>query len=390
MTVEANVKSSRRNFLAAGIALPAATLANVPAPARTEPPAPAGGAMPVRKLGKTGLSVTPVAFGCMITSDASVIEKAADLGINYFDTARGYQGGNNERMVGAALKSKRKQLVISTKSHAGTKEAALADLDTSLREIGTDYVDIWYLHAKTKAEDIKDELLEAQRIAKQQGKIRFAGFSTHGGFDSVFPAGIAKKHFDVILTSYNFAIADQVEKHIADAKAAGIGVVAMKVMAGGFRTNRPGSPVREKLDREGAFLAALKWCLRSGSQVDTTIPSMTDMDQLDENLKAMTVPFADADKKVLAAQLRDITPMYCRACGGCEGQCPQGLPVPELVRFAMYSDGYGQFALGRENFMSLPKEVRDVRCSDCSQCAVQCRNGVHVAARLARAQALYA
>jgi hypothetical protein len=82
MTVEANVKSSRRNFLAAGIALPAATLANVPAPARTEPPAPAGGAMPVRKLGKTGLSVTPVAFGCIEKGDE--VEVMAEEGLTLF------------------------------------------------------------------------------------------------------------------------------------------------------------------------------------------------------------------------------------------------------------------------------------------------------------------
>ncbi len=84
----------------------------------------------------------------MITSDASVIEKAADLGINYFDSARGYQSGNNERMVGAALKGKRKNLILSTKTGAGNRQGALEHLETSLKELGTDYIDIWYLHGK--------------------------------------------------------------------------------------------------------------------------------------------------------------------------------------------------------------------------------------------------
>ena len=87
----------------------------------------------------------------MITSDGSVIERAADLGITYFDTARGYQSGNNERMVGAALKSKRKDIMLSSKTHAGTRRPRRSrDLDTSLKELGTDYLDIWYLHAKSK------------------------------------------------------------------------------------------------------------------------------------------------------------------------------------------------------------------------------------------------
>ena len=77
-----------------------------------------GGGFTYRTLGKTGLKVTSVGFGCMITSDPSVIERAADVGITYFDSARGYQGGNNERMVGAALKGRRKNLVLSTKTQS--------------------------------------------------------------------------------------------------------------------------------------------------------------------------------------------------------------------------------------------------------------------------------
>src|SRR6476620_12332066 len=145
---------SRRRFLAACLALPAVSSAS-PSEDQTTPrtpaikPAPSGPALRYRTLGKTGLKVTSVGFGCMITSDGSVVERAADLGVTYFDTARGYQGGNNERMVGAALKSKRRNVVLSTKTQARTKEEALLHIDTSLKELGTDYVDIWYLHART-------------------------------------------------------------------------------------------------------------------------------------------------------------------------------------------------------------------------------------------------
>jgi aryl-alcohol dehydrogenase-like predicted oxidoreductase len=99
---------------------------------------------------RTDLKITSVSFGCMITSDASVIERAADIGLTHFDTARGYSQGNNERMVGAAIKAKRKAIVLSGKSGAKSKEELAKDLNTSLKEIGTDRLDIWYLLRRTR------------------------------------------------------------------------------------------------------------------------------------------------------------------------------------------------------------------------------------------------
>jgi len=390
---------SRRDFLAAaGLALPTAALASIgkaqapktAVPKAAVPAAPGKTEFSYRVLGKTGLKVTSVGFGCMITSDQSVIERAADIGITYFDTARGYQNGNNERMVGAALKAKRNGITLSTKTQAGTKEEALKHLDTSLSELGTDHVDIWYLHAKSKPEDLKDELLEAQDIAKKAGKTRFVGVSTHAGQPELFPAVIQKMpHFDVILTSYNFSMDPKMDELIAAAVKQGIGIVGMKVMAGGFRRAKPGDKTADILKREGAMLAALKWVLKN-KNVHTTIPSITDNEQLEENLKAMSVPFSEGDQKTLMAQLDHISPLYCRMCGSCSGQCPKGVPVSDVVRFASYAEGYGQFQLARESFLSLPAEVQAVRCGDCSDCTVQCPNGVRVRERVQTAQELLA
>jgi len=385
------VDKSRRDFLAAaGLALPTAALASIGKV--RQPPAlqPSGGGFSYRVLGRTGLKVTSVGFGCMITSDPSVIERAADLGLNYFDTARGYQNGNNERMVGAALKAKRKSITLSTKTPAATKEEALKHIDTSLTELGTDHVDIWYLHGKSRPEDLTDELLEAQQIAKKAGKTRFVGVSTHGGQPELFPAVIQKMPlFDVILTSYNFTMDPKMDDLIAAAVKQGIGIVAMKVMAGGFRRVKPGDKTAEVLKRDGAMLAALKWVLKN-KNVHTTIPSITDNEQLEENLKAMSVAFSDADQKILMAQLDHISPLYCRMCGSCSGQCPKGVPVSDVIRFAGYADGYGQFQLARESFLSLPAEIRAVRCGDCADCTVRCPNGVRVPQRLRTAQELLA
>jgi len=386
--------SSRRSFLATGLVLPATAIAStsrttfIGSQAAAAPAARAGG-LSYRVLGRTGLKVTSVGFGCMITSDQSVVEKAVDLGITYFDTARGYQQGNNERMVGAALKSKRNNLVLSSKTNSQTKQEALGHLETSLRELGTDHLDIWYLHGKSKAADLKDELMEAQAQAKKEGKIRFAGVSTHGGHAEVIPAMIEKKHhFDVVLAAYNFSMEPAITALLESAAKAGLGVVAMKVMAGGFRRAKPGEKVYDTLKREGAMLAALKWVLRNPN-VHTSIPSITDMEQLDEDMKAMTVPFAGADEKVLAAQLEYIRPLYCRSCGVCSGTCPKGLPVSDMLRYLSYAEGYGEYTLGRENFFALPAKVQAVRCNLCPTCAVQCPNGVRVAERLVRAQEIF-
>jgi predicted aldo/keto reductase-like oxidoreductase len=391
------MSSSRRSFLASGLALPVVASATrseqaPQTPARPQNPAKAlasGPELRYKVLGKTGLKVTTVGFGCMITSDGSVVERAADIGITYFDTARNYQSGNNERMVGAALKKKRKDLVLSTKTEGRNKEDALAQLDTSLKELGTDFVDIWYLHGKTRPADVNDGLIEAQQIAKKAGKIRFAGVSTHSGQKELIPFLAKNPNIDVILTQYNFSMEPFMNEAIDQAAKAGKGVVAMKVMAGGFRRPQPGNLIQEKLKRDGAMLAALKWVVRNPN-VHTTVPSMTDMDQLDENLRAFAQPFSAADEKILALQLDHIRPMYCRMCGECAGQCRQGLPVADVLRFLTYADGYGQFALGRERFLQLDAAHTAVRCTECPGCTVQCPYGVHVAQRLIRAQDLFA
>ena len=370
------MRASRRNFLAAGLGLPVlkgGTSASAPA-------------FSYRVLGKTGVKVTSVGCGCMITSDPSVIEKAAEIGISYFDTARGYQGGNNEKMVGAALKARRKQVILSSKSpgRGPNPQSALQDLDTSLRELGTDYLDIWYLHGKDKPEAFTPELLEAQATAQKQGKIRFRGVSTHRVAD-VAPTIIKLGTFDVVLVTYNFTMDEKIEAAVKSLSDAGMGVVAMKVMAGGTRAKKP----KPQMQRPGAGLAALRWVLKNPG-ISTTIPSMTDMDQLDENLAAMAAPFGDSDQKLLTARLEEIRPNYCRMCGACSGKCPEGLPVSDILRYLMYADSYGQFALGREHFMELPEEIARVRCGDCSGCPVHCPNGVHVTEHLIRAQELFA
>ena len=388
-----NFKTSRRDFLSAGLALPVVGLGSKmgflqPSDKSTEKAAGSPVTLEHRTLGKTGLKVTTLGFGCMITSDPSVITRAADIGINYFDTARGYQQGNNERMVGAALKRKRKDIVLSTKTEGKDKAEALAQLDTSLKELGTDFLDVWYLHGKDKQAEVSDDLIEAQQIAIQAGKVRFAGVSTHNL--DMLPFLTKHEKVSVILANYNFTMVPAWTAAMEAAAKAGKGVVAMKVMAGGKGPGRGGAanPNAERFSQPGAMAAVYRWVTRNPN-VHTTIPSMTDIEQVAENIQAGVQPFTAADAKLLAERRELIRPFYCNVCGECEGACRKGLPVANMLRFAMYADGYGQFALGRERFLELSAEHAAVRCADCSSCTVTCPHGVHVVEQLTRAQDIF-
>jgi len=298
-------RASRRNFLAAGLTVPAAALAKPTMPQAAANPS--SGGLAYRTLGKTGLKVTSVGFGCMVTSDASVVSRAVDMGINYFDTARVYGGGNNERMVASAIKGARNRLIISSKSRATTAAEAREHLDTSLKELGTDHLDIWYMHFRDEPGSITDELVAVWEDAKKQGKVRFIGVSTHNPnaiVDRVLQVG----KFDVVLSVYNFAVGSANDAAYERLSKAGIGLVAMKVMAPTSRATGYGRSHGDRTKVPGGALAALKWVLRNKNFV--AIPSMTDADQLIENFRAMSEPFTAQDEKLLASIDKEIRPLY--------------------------------------------------------------------------------
>jgi predicted aldo/keto reductase-like oxidoreductase len=360
--------TSRRDFLSASLAAPALAAA-------------APSALEYRTLGRTGLKVGRLGYGALITTDHSVVARALDLGINYFDTAREYQNGNNERMVGVALGARRKDVVLSTKfdaNHNLDKNGAMAELETSLKALNTDYVDVWYLHARDKVSEIADGLVEAQLVAKRQGKVRFLGVSTHEP-ETLVPAILRRGVFDVVMLNYNFTVERGVERAIQALAKANLGIVIMKPMAAGQDLRKRKKP--------GIFAAALKWVARN-PHFSTVIPSMKDRDQLEENFAAMFEKFSPADERLLQARLEEIRPYQCRWCGQCSGQCPYGVPVKAVLRYVNYAEGYGEFALGREQFLKLPAEMRR-QCGDCPSCTVHCPNGVHVADRLARSRELF-
>ena len=373
---------SRRRFLQAGLFLPAAGLVSSSSSGIFEP-APEG--LVYRTLGRTGLKVTAVGCAAGAIPDPDILARALDLGINYYDTARIYGQGKSEEILGRAIRGKREKIVLASKTYSNTRDTILKDLETSLKLLGTDHLDIYHQHSRHEPKEITDEMIETMELVKQQGKTRFIGVSTHDPNAMVdFILKVGK--FDAVQTTYSYAIgAPYRDSAIARLHDAGVGVIAMKVV---IATATPKGDKGNHLSNEGG-LAAIKWVLRNPA-ISTTVPWSETLEELEINFRAMTEKFTPEDEKMLFARSEQIRELYCRMCFQCKGKCPKGIPVADELRFLAYNDFKGNFHEAREGFWSLSREIRDVRCSDCSECAVQCPNGVKVRDRLIRAQELLA
>jgi len=379
---------SRRQFLQTGLALTAAGLASsCMQNDASQSASNAGGAAAglYRTLGKTGLKVTGLGYGIGFNPVAEVVEKALDMGVNYFDTARSY--GDSEKIFSEIIKGRRDKVVIATKSSSQGKQEIINDLNTSLEALGTDYVDIWHLHGLDYWPDVPDEVVEAMQECKKSGKARFVGFSCHDP-NKMVDFVLKTKTFDVVQTTYSFPIGGTYRDNaIKQLHEAGVGIIAMKVVVAltGLNLKALDNPAARP-DGDGP-VAGIKWVLQNPA-IGTTVPFMQKISELEMNFRAMTEPYTPADEKLLYVMNEQIRPDYCRMCYSCTGVCPKGLPVADMLRFLAYNDFAGNYYQAKTNFKGLAKEIRDVRCGDCEACAVSCPNGVHVQARLSRAQNL--
>ena len=202
-----------------------------------------------RTLGKTGMKVPVISFGVMRADNPNLCKAAYEKGIKLFDTANGYQNGNNETMLGNLLKDyPRDSFYLATKvkpvgvdregkpSDQTTAEDFLAKFNTSLSRLKMDYVDILYIHDIRNPEMLEYKpIINAVKKLKKEGKIKFMGFSTHANEAAVINAAASLNNWDVILTSYNFkqTYINELNSAIKKANQAGIGIVAMKTLAGG-------------------------------------------------------------------------------------------------------------------------------------------------------------
>ena len=177
----------------------------------------------------------------------------------------------------------------------------------------------------------------------------------------------------------------------SNAEDAGIGVVAMKVMAGGSRADarQPGQQqTGDILHREGAMLAAIEVGAAQHERPHHDSEHHRYRSARRESEGHGRADLARREEAARTAIWR--ARPYCNMCGECAGTCAKGLPVADVLRFYMYSENYGQFGLGLENFRQLPAHLQAVRCGDCGECTVRCPNGVRIVERLARAQEMFA
>ena len=369
----------RRSFLkwgAAGLAGLCARPAGASGPGRQPVPQASAPKFIHRTLGKTGLTLPVVSMGVMNSDNPNLIRAALDKGIVLLDTAHGYQRGQNEVVIGEAIKGRpRGSYVIATKVPAEpTTDGYLKNVDLSLKRLGLEYVDILNCHDVSSRQEVEFEpVLKALQKLKRDGLARFVGVTTHSHEPEVIRAAAGTGFHDVVITAYNFRQAhrEEVRGAIADAAKAGVGVIAMKTLAGRFWDKERKQPINTT--------AALKWVLND-SNVATTIPGMTTFDQLEADLAVMAgLGLTEQEEHDLRLK-PESAGLYCQQCGECLAGCRGRLPVPSLMRSYMYAYGYGNLGAAYDLLRRL--DLPDAPCGECGECTAGCVQGFDVAARI--------
>ena len=382
---------NRRTFLKVGMVGTTSALiggsALVEAVQSLASPAPFVFPKPVyRTLGRTGMKISVVSFGAMLTPEPEVLKIAFENGINYVDTARRYMDGKNEEIVAKALKGRRDKVYVATKTLPGSKskEDIIRDVETSLKTLETDHIDVIQLHNLTDKDRIFiPETREALSKLKQQGKVRFCGVTTHKNQPEVLNALVDDKDrfFDTALVAYNFECGKEIGAAIERAAKAGIGIIAMKTQAGGYKTGALGAISPHQ--------AALKWVLQNPN-ITMAIPGMKDLANLKEDSAVMGMEFKTRDARILQTYHTAVAGFYCDLCGTCEGTCPRGVEISTINRSLMYAEGYRDRALALSTYREVPHAASAAGCLECPVCVAQCTKGLNIAAKMQRARTLLA
>jgi predicted aldo/keto reductase-like oxidoreductase len=351
-----------------------------------------------RVLGRTGLEIPLISFGVMNSDNPDLLRRAFDLGLNHLDTAHGYLRGKSEEVIGEVVEQRgnRDAVFIATKMYfnrdrdkgvfsneasarapAPTEENLFKLLETSLQRLRTDYVDILYLHScYSPAMATYEPIMEALVKAKQQGKARFLGVSTHRDEPNVIRAAVDAGIYDVVLTSYNYLQdhKDAVGDAIAYAAGKDVGVVAMKTQGGKRLNQQEGIEINHQ--------AALKWVF-ANPHVCTAIPGMTTFEQMDSNVAVMAdLELSEAEEREL--KLASLLPgtYFCQSCRECVSTCPERVEIPSLMRAYMYAEAYGNTVQAEETIATVPDD-RGLRvCADCSSCRARCSRDLPIADRV--------
>jgi uncharacterized protein len=300
--------------------------------------------MPRRILGRTNLSVSLLGFGCAHNKDKAAYPRAIELGINTFRVA-GPDSANGLISYEALLPFRKEIHLAYTSLNVpnATYSFYLENLDNFLKQSKMEYVDIWYIAIPDP--NVLLEFSEAVNIARKAGKILWSGISTHNVKRDSVRLLSPDSPIDVVMMTYNYLVPQSDSDLLNQFHQAGLGIMPMKPLAGKFlngTTNKPDPLIR--------WLAADK-------RIHTIPVMMNSIEQLEQNAAALQRPFSEEDREILKNLYSYNSSRFCRMCGTCEGKCPNGLAVSDLVRSSMYKEGYRDEQLARFNISLIPEKT---------------------------------
>lgn len=314
------------------------------------------------RLGRTNIIAARSGFGALpiqrISFDdaESLLQKAYDGGINFFDTARVYT--DSEEKVGRALSRVRNHIFIATKSAAKDKKSLFLDLETSLKMLKTDVIDIYQLHNPRSIPDYDDPdgLYQGLLEAKAKGYIRFLGLTNHR-LDLAMEAA-REKRFDTIQFPLNSLSSEDDLKLISLCKENDIGFIAMKGMSGGLITNAATT---------FAFLR----------QFDNVLPiwGIQREQELREFLEYEKNPpiLDEAMQSIIDKDRRELAGAFCRGCGYCQ-PCPAKIPIEDAARISLLLTRAPYQGFMTDEFKGEMERIKD--CIHCNHCKDHCPYGL--------------
>jgi len=332
--------------------------------------------MRYRLLGKTGLNVSVIGFGGIPIQRVpeekamAIVNKALDLGINFFDTARGYT--DSETKLGLTLSKRRKEAIIATKSLARTKEGMAADIAKSLKNLGVDYIDLYQAHNVRDEASLEQVLspggaLAALREAKKDGVVRYIGITGH--LKDFLVKALKTGEFETVMFPFNPVEFNGVSSLVDFALEAGIGLIVMKPLAGGALRNAE---------------LALRFILQH--PVSTVILGMDEIFQVERNAGVgnAPLPLSIEEKSILDKEVEKTGSIFCRRCEYCQ-PCRQGIDIPTVFLLDGYYTRYDLKDWARGRYRNLP--VRADACIGCGECEEKCPYGLPIRRMLKEAAA---
>ena len=313
-------------------------------------------------LGKTGLTVTRPAMGCLpiqrcsVDEAVSILQKAYEGGIRYFDTANAYT--DSEKKIGLALSDVRKNIVISTKSAGTDKNTVLSHIENSLKMMKTDYIDLFQFHQVQSVPDPDDpEGAYAGALeAKRRGWIRHIGFTSHRV--DVAEQCIASGNFETCQFPFSY-ISGERDLALADkCREAGMGFIAMKGLAGGLLTNARACH---------AFMNCYDnvvpiWGIQKPEELEEWLAVAKEDPVLDDELNS-----------VIRKDREELAGTFCRSCGYCM-PCTVGIEIRNCARMNMLLRRSPWQQYMTDEWYAKMQKIND--CINCRKCVSKCPYGL--------------